>query len=38
MLPLCFQRLVTHELAGGFLDRSVRLFDAACNLILCEAG
>src|SRR5579864_2214262 len=36
-VAFCFQRLVTYELAGGFLDRSFRLFDAALNLVFVDA-
>src|ERR1700736_6249112 len=36
-IAFCFQRLVTHELTGGFLDRSFRLFDAALNLVFVDA-
>ena len=32
-----FQRLIAHELARGFLDRSFRLFDAALDLVFVDA-
>jgi len=32
-----FQRLIAHEFARGFLDRSFRLFDAALDLVFVDA-